>query len=130
MESIDLLENGFPEVAEDMLDAMGDVMLSEVKTHLQGVIDNVDDRSTGDLVDMLGASPAKKNRDGNYNKKIGFREARKDGKINALIALVIEYGSSTRAAKPYMKPARRAGRGPAIVAAQKIFEQWVADKTK
>ena len=136
LEAVDSLENGFPAVAEDMLDAMGEVILPEMKKRLQGVIDNVDGRSTGELADSLGVAPVKVDHDGNYNTKVGFREPRRDGKVNALIANVIEhglkleYGSSKRAAKPFLKPTRQAARRPAIDAARRVFEQWVAEITR
>jgi len=136
LEAVDSLDNGFPAVAEDMLEAAGDVILPEFRKRLEGVIDNVDDRSSGQLVDMLGLSPVKVDRDGNYNIKAGFIEARDDGKINALIANVIEhgireeYGSSKRGAKPFLRPTQQAARRPAIEAARRAFDQWVAEKTR
>ena len=136
LEAVDSLENGFPAVAEGMLGAAGDVILEEMKKRLRGAIDNVDGRSTGELVDSLGVAPVKVDRSGDYNTKVGFREPRSDGRVDALIANVIEhgirleYGSSKRAAKPFLKPTRQAARRPAIDAARRVFERWVEENTK
>lgn len=135
LEAVDSLENGFPALAEEMLDAAGAVIEAEMKKRLEGVIEDVDGRSTGDLVAALGVSPVKVDRDGNYNIKVGFREPRRDGQVNALIANVIEhgikleYGSSKRAAKPFLKPTRSAARRPAVDAAREAFRRWVAENT-
>lgn len=48
--------------------------------------------STGQLESALGISPVKRNHVGIFNIKIGFNEPRKDGKQNAMVANILEYG--------------------------------------
>ena len=57
--------------------------------------------------------------------KVGFAEPRSDGRSNAMIANVLEYGKSGQPAKPFLKPARTASRAPCIAAMKQKFEQEV-----
>ena len=82
-------------------------------------------RSTGELVNSLGLSPAKVDRNGNFNVKVGFKEPRRNGESNAKIANIIEYGKSGQPPKPFLKPARSASRKACIDAMKKRFEQEV-----
>ena len=80
------------EILPKVLDAGGEVVADKVRTNLQAVIGRdtkEPSRSTGELVAALGVSPAKIDRDGNYNVKVGFAEPRSDGSSNAMIANVL-----------------------------------------
>ena len=75
------------EIAEKMLEAGGEVLLSRVKSNLAGVIGKgtkYPSESTGELERSLGLSPAKLDRNGNHNIKVGFSEPRADGSSNAI----------------------------------------------
>jgi HK97 gp10 family phage protein len=48
--------------------------------------------------------------------KVGFREPRSDGRSNAMIANILEHGTSNQPARPFLKPARTSSRKPAIEA--------------
>jgi hypothetical protein len=64
------------EIIPKVLEAGGEVVLSKVKSNLQSVIGSgtkYPSRATGELVNALGLSPAKQDRDGNHNIKIGFK---------------------------------------------------------
>ena len=116
------------EILPRVLEAGGEVVLDKVRENLQAVVgrDTKEaSRSTGELVSALGVSPAKIDRDGNYNVKVGFAEPRSDGRSNAMIANVLEYGKSGQPAKPFLKPARTASRAPCIAAMKQKFEQEV-----
>lgn len=96
------------EIIPRVLRAGGEVVAAKVKNNLQSIIGKgtkVESRSTGELVFALGASPAKQDKDGNFNVKVGFSEPRKDGKSNAMIAGVLEYGKHGQLPKPFLKPA-------------------------
>ena len=78
-----------------VLKAGGEVVEEKVKSNLQSIIGKgtkEDSRSTGELVSALGISSARQDKDGNFNVKVGFSEPRSDGKSNAMIAGVLEYG--------------------------------------
>jgi len=117
------------EIIPKVLEAGGEVVLSKVKSNLQSVIGSgtkYPSRATGELVNALGLSPAKQDRDGNHNIKIGFSEPRKDGESNAKIANIIEYGKSGQPAKPFLKPAKSATRKSCIEAMKLDWNRsWV-----
>ncbi|MGN0786831.1 MAG: HK97-gp10 family putative phage morphogenesis protein [Christensenellales bacterium] len=117
------------EIAEKMLEAGGEVLLSRVKSNLAGVIGKgtkYPSESTGELERSLGLSPAKLDRNGNHNIKVGFSEPRADGSSNARIANIIEYGKHGQPAKPFLKPAKSASEAAVIEAMKQIFEQEVS----
>lgn len=116
------------EIIPKVLEAGGEVVLEKVRANLQAVVgrDTKEaSRSTGELVSALGLSPAKIDRDGTYNVKVGFAEPRSDGKSNAMIANVLEYGKSGQPPKPFLKPAKTASRAPCIEAMKQTLEQEV-----
>ena len=101
------------DIVPRVLEAGGNVVLEQVRKNLQGVIGKDlkhEARSTGELESALGLSPAKMNRKGDWDVKIGFREPRPDGGSNAKIANVLEYGRHGQPAKPFLKPARSASK--------------------
>ena len=117
------------EIAEKMLEAGGEVLLSRVKSNLAGVIGKgtkYPSESTGELERSLGLSPAKLDRNGNHNIKVGFSEPRADGSSNARIDNIIEYGKHGQPAKPFLKPAKSASKAAVIEAMKQIFEQEVS----
>jgi hypothetical protein len=96
-----------------VLESGGEVVLTKVKDNLRSVIGNdtkYPSESTGELIGALGLSPAKIDKNGNYNVKVGFIEPRSDGDSNAKIASIIEYGKHGQPAKPFLAPARAATR--------------------
>ena len=110
------------EILPRVLEAGGEVMETKVRANLQSVIGKgtqEKSRSTGELISALGVSSAKQDKDGNLNVKVGFSEPRSDGKSNAMIASVIEYGKSGQPPKPFLKPAKSASR-KACIEAMKI----------
>ena len=119
LQKLSRLGKDFDEVAESVLEAGGEVVLSRVKGNLAGVVGQgtkYDSRSTGELEASLGLSPAKLNRDGNHDVKIGFVEPRKDGGSNAKLANILEYGRHGQPAKPFLKPAKTQSKSAAISA--------------
>lgn len=116
------------EIIPKVLEAGGEVVEQKVRANLSAVIGRdtkEESRSTGELLSALGVSPTKIDRDGNYNVKVGFSEPRPDGRSNAMIANVLEYGKSGQPAKPFLKPARLAARAPCIEAMKAAFEREV-----
>ena len=107
------LGSHFDTIAESVLEAGGEVVLARTKSNLSSVVGagtKYDSRSTGELEGALGLTPAKVDRDGNHNIKLGFAEPRRDGGSNAKIANVLEYGKHGQPAKPFLKPAKSASK--------------------
>lgn len=128
LQKLSRLGSDFDAVAESVLEAGGEVVLTRVKGNLAGVVGQgtkYDSRSTGELEAALGLSPAKLNRDGNHDIKIGFVEPRKDGGSNAKLANILEYGRHGQPAKPFLKPAKTQSKSAAISAMQQKFEEEV-----
>ena len=107
------LGSNFDAIAETVLEAGGEVVLARTKSNLSSAVGagtKYDSRSTGELEGALGLTPAKVDRDGNHNIKLGFAEPRRDGGSNAKIANILEYGKHGQPAKPFLKPAKSASK--------------------
>ena len=115
-------------VAEKVLKAGGEVVLKRTQANLSAVIGSglkYDARSTGELEGSLGLTPAKTDRDGNHNIKLGFSEPRSDGGSNAMLANLIEYGKHGQPAKPFLKPAKSASRAECIRVMSHTLEEEI-----
>ncbi len=116
------------EIISRVLEAGGEVVEAKVKSNLQAIIGKdtkEESRSTGELIKALGVSPAKQNNNGDFNVKVGFNEPRSDGKSNAMIASVLEYGKSGQPPKPFLKPAKSDSRKTCIEAMKQKLESEV-----
>ena len=116
------------EIIPKVLEAGGEVVKAKVKSNLQSVIGRStkdESRSTGELLSALGVSSARQDKDGNFNVKVGFSEPRSDGKSNAMIAGVLEYGKHGQTPKPFLKPAKSASKKTCIDAMVAAFEKEV-----
>lgn len=115
-------------IAEKMLQAGGEVALAKVKSNLADVIGTgtkTESRSTGELVRSVGLSPVMVDKNGNHDIKVGFSEPRSDGSSNAKIANILEYGTSSHSAKPFLKPAKSAVKKQCVEAMKSAFEKEV-----
>lgn len=125
---ISRLGSDFDSVADSVLQAGGEVVLARVRSNLSSVVGRgtkYDSRSTGELEGALGLSPAKLNRDGNHDVKVGFAEPRSDGGSNAKLANILEYGKHGQPAKPFLKPAKTASKQECIDAMTQKLEEEV-----
>lgn len=122
------LESKTDEIIPKVLEVGGEVVANKVKSNLQAMIGNgikEESRSTGQLISALGVTTAKQDKEGNYNVKVGFSEPRRDGKSNAMIAGVLEYGKHGQSPKPFLKPAKSASKSACINAMKEKFEEEV-----
>lgn len=121
------LEKQTDDIVSKVLDVGGSIVLEKVKGNLHSVIGKstkYPSESTGELVNSLGLSAARLDRDGNHNVKVGFAEPRQHGGSNAKIANIIEYGKHGQPAKPFLKPAKSASRKACVDAmAAKMNEE-------
>lgn len=116
------------EIIPRVLESGGKVVEERVKSNLQSVIGSdtkEESRATGELISALGVSSARQDRNGNFNVKVGFSEPRKEGKSNAMIASVLEYGKHGQKPKPFMKPAKSASRKACIGAMISTLEKEI-----
>lgn len=107
------------------LAAGGKVVLDKMKSNLRAAIGRgtkIESRSTGKLAASLGVSPAKLNREGNLDVKVGFSEGR--GNVsNAMLANLLEYGKHGQLPKPFLKQTKSTSRKPCIEAMQAILKE-------
>lgn len=128
LERISKLGSDFDPVAERVLEAGGKVVLDKVRGTLSSVVGKntkYPSRSTGELERSIGLSPAKLDRDGNHNIKVGFPEPRSDGGSNAKLANILEYGKHGQPAKPFLKSAKNASKSAAVAAMKQKFDEEV-----
>lgn len=129
VEKLNGLGSNFDAVAEKVLQAGADVVYGAVREKLSAVVGSdtkYESHSTGELERALGVTPVKLGRDGNHNIKVGFSEPRSDGKSNAMIANILEYGKSGQPAKPFLKPAKTASRKSCIEAMAARLDEEVS----
>jgi HK97 gp10 family phage protein len=130
LRKVSALEDKTDEIIPRVLKTGGEIALDKVRNNLSGVIGKgtkTESRSTGQLVNALGLSPARMDKEGNYNVKVGFSEPRRDGVSNAKIANIIEYGKHGQPPKPFLKPAKTASRTPAIEAMKKKLDEEISN---
>ncbi len=123
------LGNKTDEIVGKVLTAGGEVVAKKVKENLVSMIGKdtkYESRSTGELVSALGVSKPRLDKNGVMNVKIGFSEPRSDGKSNAMIANVLEFGKSGQPPKPFLKPAKSATRNEVIAAMEAAFNEEVS----
>jgi HK97 gp10 family phage protein len=119
------LGNKTDEVCEKALKAGAEIVEEAVASNLAAVIGSgtkYDSRSTGELQEALGVTPVKLNKNGEYNIKIGFDEPRSDGKSNAMLANVIEFGKHGQPPKPFLKPAKNKSAKAATAKMAEVLE--------
>lgn len=115
-------------IAGKVLQAGGEVALDKVRSNLKAVVGSgtkSESRSTGELERALGLSSVLVDKNGNHDIKVGFSEPRSDGSSNAKIANILEYGTSTQQAKPFLKPAKSAVKKQCVDAMKSAFEKEV-----
>ena len=128
LERMSRLGSNFDSVAECVLGAGGEVVLQKIQSNLSAVIGSgtkYDSRSTGELESALGLTPARIDKNGNHNVKVGFSEPRSDGGSNAKLANILEYGKHGQSAKPFLKPAKAESKAACKAAMQQKFEEEV-----
>ncbi len=128
LEKMSCLGSNYDSIAESVLEAGGEVVLQRVQGNLSSVIGSgtkYESRSTGELAGALGLTPAKTDKNGNHNIKVGFAEPRSDGGSNAKLANILEYGKHGQPAKPFLKPAKSASKAACKAAMQQKFEEEV-----
>ena len=129
LDKVSRLESRTDEIIPKVLEAGGEVALAHVKSNLRSSIGRnlqFKSRSTGELEAALGVSPARLDRNGNFDVKIGFREPRRGGKVtNAMLANILEFGKHNQPPRPFMKPAKAASRTPAIEAMKRKLEDEI-----
>ena len=90
------------EIAKKAIYEGSKIVADKIKSNLGGVLSP---EATGDLLESFGVTPISKNKDGDWNAKIGFDGYDEKGVANQLKARVMESGTSTRTKHPFVRPA-------------------------
>ncbi len=116
------------DIIPKVLAAGGEVVLEKVRSNLKAAIGRGKhpSRSTGELVEALGVSGARQDRNGDFNIKVGFAEPRSDGGSNALVANVLEYGKHNQPPRPFLKTAKSAAKNECISAMRQKLEDEIS----
>lgn len=122
LKKLSRLGSQMDDVSEMVLETGGEIVLDKVKSNLEGVLSG---NSSCELIASLGLSSVKMDRNGNSNIKVGFAEPRSDGKSNAMIANIIEYGKHGQPARPFLKPAKSQSKKACIDAMTKKLEEEI-----
>ena len=125
LSQIEDMGNSLDAAIPKALAAGGKVVLAKMKSNLQAAIGRgtkTKSRSTGKLAASLGVSPAKLDRDGNLDVKVGFSEGRGDVS-NAMLANVLEYGKHGQPPKPFLKLTKSSSRKPCIEEMQRVLKE-------
>lgn len=80
-------------------------------------------KDTGDLEKSFGITPIERDKDGNWNAKIGFDGYDSKGVPNQLKARAIESGTSKIQKRPFVRPAVNATKTKAVEAMKKIIDE-------
>ena len=125
MDQIAGMGNALDAAIPRALAAGGKVVLDKMKSNLRSAIGHgtkIKSRSTGKLAASLGVSPAKLDRDGNLDVKVGFSEGRGDVS-NAMLANLLEYGKHGQTPKPFLKQTKSSSRKPCIEEMQRVLKE-------
>jgi HK97 gp10 family phage protein len=125
MDQIAGMGNALDAAIPKALAAGGKVVMDKMKSNLQAAIGRgtkVKSRSTGKLAAALGVSPAKLDREGNLDVKVGFSEGRGDVS-NAMLANTLEYGKHGQPPKPFLKQTKSSSRKQCIEAMQTTLKE-------
>ena len=122
LDAIAKLESRTDEIIPRVLEVGGQVVLDQVRSNLSAALSG---NSTGELEGALGLAPARIDRNGNWNAKVGFDEPRRDGESNAKLANILEHGKHNQPPRPFLKPAKRTARGSAIEAMKRALEKEI-----
>lgn len=128
IEKVSKLGKCTDEILGRVVSAGGEVVEKKVRANLESVIGSdtkEPSRSTGQLLKALGTSPVSVNRSGDMAVKIGFADGRADGKSNAMLAGVLEYGKHNQSPRPFMKPAKSASMSAAVKAMSDKLDEEV-----
>lgn len=132
IDGLETISKNFETIAEKALTKAAGEVLPKFAANLArsiGQDTQGPSRSTGTLQNALGITKVRVDKKGNYNIKIGFAENRKDGRPNALVANVLEYGRSNQKPRPFLKPTKNQSRKKAIEAMKNEIAKQIDKNT-
>jgi hypothetical protein len=117
LERMNISDKKAQEILVDAAEIAIPVMRENLKRSLSG-------ESTGELINSLGISPVKVNRNGVHNIKVGFRENGRGTMTNAAKAANLEYGNSRgQKSRPWLSVSLKRIKKPITVQVSKSIEE-------
>lgn len=135
-ERFNKLSEEFAGIADKANRAGAEIIEKKVRSNLRSVLSA--EHQNGELINALGISPPGKNKYGDRNVKIGFREPRQVQRAqskkakkkrtyytstNAMVATVLEYGRHGQPPRPFLRPAIVSEGGRAVEKMREVFEE-------
>ena len=129
LEKLSKLNERFDDIVPRILEAGAEPVINKARANLREVVGKgtkYKSRSTGELVSSLGVTPAKQDREGNWDIKVGIGNSKDSkGVSNALKAMVIEYGKSGQPGKPWLKRTKSSTRKTCIAEMKAKLEKEI-----
>lgn len=116
------LDTDLEYIAKKAIYTGASIVADRMKVNLKNILS---DEATGQLVASLGVAVIKRNESG-WNTKVGFDGYNTDGIANQLIARVLESGTSTRKAKPFVRLTMNQTRGEVQSAMDRVITEELA----
>lgn len=116
------LATGSEEISKKAIFAGADIIADKIKSNLEGVLSS---EATGELVASFGVTPIERDKDGDWNAKVGFDGYDSDGVANQLKARVIESGSSQQQKRPFVRPAVNATKGQVVDKMGQVIDEEI-----
>lgn len=123
MNQLNTFDKNTDEIVGKALTAGAKIAEARVRKNLNAVLSG---ESSGQLQQSLGVSPVKiGGKNNSPSVRVGFAEPRRDGKANAMVANILEYGSKkhNQSAKPFMKPAADSTKSAAKAEIRRVFDE-------
>ena len=110
------------EIAKKAIYEGAHIIADKIKSNLEGVLSS---EATGELVASFGVTPIERDKNGDWNAKIGFDGYDKDGVANQLKARVLESGSSKQKKRPFVRPAVNATKKQVVEKMGQVIDEEI-----
>ena len=110
------------EISKKAIFAGANIIADKIKSNLEGVLSP---EATGELVASFGVTPIERDKNGDWNAKIGFDGYGSDGVANQLKARVLESGSSKQKKRPFVRPAVNATKKQVVDKMNQVIDEEI-----
>jgi len=120
--AISRLSTQSDEIAKKAIFEGANIIADKIKSNLEGILSS---EATGELVASFGVTPIERDKNGDFNTKIGFDGYGNDGVANQLKARVLESGSSKQPKRPFVRPAVNATKKQVIEKMRQVVDMEI-----
>lgn len=112
----------FDDIAKKAIYEGANIIADKIKSNLEGILS---EEATGELVASFGITPIKKDREGDWNAKLGFDGYDSKGVANQIKARVLESGSSQQPKRPFVRPAVTSTRKKVVAKMNQVIQDEI-----